>query len=122
MVLYISDKFHQNIWNGFQLTDRHEYMLEMAMFNIQRAIIPKVGIPELQFMCSASPLIVLYICVKFHENISNGFQLVEWTRVYGRNGYVQCSKGNNSKSRQTRVTIHVFCTSSHSALHLWEVW
>ena len=40
----------------------------------------------------------------------------------GRNGYmyVQCSMGNNSKSRQTRVTVHVFCKSSHRALHLCE--
>ena len=36
-------------------------------------------------------------------------------------GYVQCSKGNRSKSRQTRVTVHVFCKSSHSNLHLCEV-
>ena len=35
-------------------------------------------------------------------------------------GYVQCSKDNNSKSRQSRVTVHVFCKSSHSALHLCE--
>ena len=27
-----------------------------------------------------------------------------------------------SKSSQTRVTIHVFCTSSYSALHLCEVY
>ena len=33
-------------------------------------------------------------------------------------GYVQCSKGNNSKSRQNTVTVHVFCKWSHSALHL----
>ena len=78
------------------------------MFNVQRVITPKVGKPELRFMCSAHRLIVLYICVKFPANISNGFQLTERTRVYGRNGYVQCSKGNNSKSRQTRVTVHVF--------------
>ena len=30
------------------------------------------------------------------------------TRVHGRNGYVQCSKGNNSQNRQTRVMFHVF--------------
>ena len=30
-------------------------------------------------------------------------------------GYVQCSKSNHSKRRQTRVTVHVFCKSPHSA-------
>ena len=57
---------------------------------------------------------VLYICEKLHNNILNGFQLTERTLVYGRNGYAQCSKGNNSKSRQTRITIHVFCILSNS--------
>ena len=68
MVLYISEKFHNNISNG----------------------------------CFA-----LYISEKFHNNISNGFQLTEQTQVHGINGYVQCSKGSTSKSKQTRVTVHV---------------
>ena len=32
--------------------------------------------------------------------------------MYGGNGHFQYSKGNNSKSRKTRVTVHVFCMSS----------
>ena len=44
-------------------------MVEMAMFNFQRVITKKIGKPELGFMCSAHRLIVLYICVKFRENI-----------------------------------------------------
>ena len=74
-------------------------MIEMVIFNVQRAITQKVGKPELRFTCSACCFTVLYICVKFPENISNGFQLTKQTRVHGKNGYVQCSKGNNSKSR-----------------------
>ena len=34
---------------------------------------------------------MLYIYEKFQNNILQGFQLTEWTRVHGRNGYVQCS-------------------------------
>ena len=34
--------------------------------------------------------------------------------MYGGNGHFQYSKGNNSKSRKTRVTGHAFCMSSHS--------
>ena len=117
-VLYICEKFHQNIWIGFQLTERTRVYSLNCWFNVQRALTPKIAKPVLLFMCSAHRLIVLYICVKFCENISNGFQLTERTRVHGRNGYVQCSKGNNFQSRQTRVTVHVFCTSPHSALHL----
>ena len=54
-------------------------MVEMAMFNVQRAITPKVAKPELQFMCSVRYLIVLYICVKFGENISDGTRVMELT-------------------------------------------
>ena len=32
--------------------------------------------------------------------------------MYGEYGHFQYSKGNNSKSRKTRVTVHVFCMSS----------
>ena len=33
--------------------------------------------------------------------------------MYGVNGHLKYSKGNNSKSRKTRVTGNVFCMSSH---------
>ena len=76
---------------------------------------------DLMFMCSACCLLVLYICVKFRENITNGIRVLERTRARGRKGYVQCSKGNNFVSRQTRVTVYVFCTLSYDALHWCEV-
>ena len=55
-------------------------MLQMAIFNIQRAITLKVGKQELQFMCSACHLIVFNISVKFHENMSSGFKVMERTQ------------------------------------------
>ena len=33
--------------------------------------------------------------------------------MYGGNGYFHYSKGNNSKRRKARVTVHMFCMSSH---------
>ena len=79
----------------FNLECGHEYMVEVAMFNVQKAITPKVGNQQLHFMCSAHRLIILYVCVKFRENITNGIGVMERTRVHGRNSYVRCSKGNN---------------------------
>ena len=64
-MLYICVKFRENILNIFNLQSRHEYIVEMAMFNVQRAITPNVGKPELWFMCSAHRLIVCYTCLKF---------------------------------------------------------
>ena len=98
----------------FNLQSGHKYMLKIAMFNVQRAITPNVGKSELLFLCSARCLIVLYIFVKFRENITNGMKR---TRVHVRNDYVQFPKGNNSKIKLTRVTVPAFCMSSYDALH-----
>ena len=48
--------------------------------NTQRAITPKVEKPELRFMCSSRRLMVFIVCVKFHENMSSGFKVMERTR------------------------------------------
>ena len=55
-------------------------MMEMAIFNIQRAITLKVGNQQLWFMCFACHLMVFNICVKFHENMSSGFKVMELTQ------------------------------------------
>ena len=34
---------------------------------------------RVMILCSARRLIVLYICVKFLENISDGIKVMEWT-------------------------------------------
>ena len=75
------------------LQSGHEYVVEMAIFNVQRAITPKVCNPELRFFCSAHLLMVLNICVKFHENILKGFEVTERTRVCGKNCHFSMFKG-----------------------------
>ena len=37
----------------FNLQSRHKFMVEMAMFNVQRAITPKAGNPDFRFLSSA---------------------------------------------------------------------
>ena len=64
-------------------------MVEMVRFNVQRAITPKVGKPELRFMCSAHCIMMFYICVKNRENIVKGIRVMEPTQVHGRIGHVQ---------------------------------
>ena len=51
----------------------------MKIVNTQRAITPKVGKPELWFMCSACRLMVLNVCVKFREYMSRAFKLMKQT-------------------------------------------
>ena len=72
MVLYIVRSFVKVLRTVSELWSGHEYMVAMAMFNVQKAKSPKVDIPELRFMSSARRLMVLYICVKSRENASNG--------------------------------------------------
>ena len=52
----------------------------MKLVNTQRAITPKVRKSELQFMFSACRLMMFNFCVKFHENMSSGFKIMEWTK------------------------------------------
>ena len=66
--------------------------------NVQRAVTPKAGNSELGFLCFANCITMIYICIKFQENISNSFQVTEWIQIYYRNHYFQSSKGHNSKS------------------------
>ena len=47
----------------------------------KKAIINKVCKPELWFLCSAHPIIVLYICMKFHENISQFLRTSVWAII-----------------------------------------
>ena len=56
--------------------------MDTKIVNTQRAITHKVGKgkPELWFMCPACRLMAFKVCVKFHENMSSGFKVMEWTR------------------------------------------
>ena len=52
----------------------------IKIVNTQGARTPKVGKPDLCFMYSARRLIGFNVCVKFHENMSSGFKVMERTR------------------------------------------
>ena len=74
MVFNVCVKFHENMSSSLS------YGADMKIVNTQRAITPKVGKPELRFMCSARRLMVFNVCMKFHENMSSGFKVMERTR------------------------------------------
>ena len=78
----------------------------MKIVNTQRAITPKVGKPELWLMCSACPLMVFYICVKFRENMSSGFKVMERTRKL-------LTEREREREREKTKTIY-----PHGILHM----
>ena len=75
MVFNVCVKFHENLSSGFKVMERTRKIV-----NTKRAITQKVDEPELRFMCSARRLMVCNVCVKFHENMSMGFKVMERTR------------------------------------------
>ena len=99
-------------------------MVEMAIFNIQRAIPLKVGKQELRFMCSACRLMVFNVCVKFHENMSSGFKVMERTQKLltdthtKKEHYIPHCMHTLYAGGITRFIVHVFCISSHGV----KVW
>ena len=117
IVLYICVKFCENI----ERTGVHSRNGYFQYLLCSKGRNSKSRLTRVMVLCSESCLMVLYICKKFDNNILNGFQLTDRTRVHGRNDFVQRSKDNNSKNRQTSAMVYMFCTSSHSALHLCEV-
>ena len=70
MVFNVCVKFHENMSDGLKVMAG-----DTKIVTTQRAITPKVGKPELRFLCSARRLMVFNICVKFHENMLRGFKL-----------------------------------------------
>ena len=51
-------------------------MTWITIDNVQRAITPKAG-NGFCILQIAFAMMVIYICIKFHENISNSFQVTE---------------------------------------------
>ena len=53
MLVNISMKFHEDISNGFQVTEGHDFVTETATYKVQRGITQKIYIQELRFLCSS---------------------------------------------------------------------
>ena len=64
---------------------------------------------ELPFLHSARRLMLVDICMKFHDASLYGLKVIERTRFCEG----QSSKGNNSKNINARVTVLALCTSSN---------
>ena len=56
-------------------------MTGFTIYNVQRATTLKAGKSELWFLCSAHHIMVIYICVKFQETISNWFEETKQSHI-----------------------------------------
>ena len=88
-------KFYEYILNRFKVIERTRLCQETATQKVQRDVTKKVSLQELWFLRSAYRLMLVNICMKFHEDILNGFKVTEPTRLCLRNCYLQSSKKHN---------------------------
>ena len=77
MAFNICMKFHENMSSSFKAMERTPK--KMLTYK-KRSINPKVAKLELRFLCSACRLMVFNLCVKFYENMSSDFKIMERTR------------------------------------------
>ena len=72
--------------------------------------------PDLPFLHSARLLMLVDICMKFHDASLYGLKVIERTRWIMETRFCegQSSKGNNSKNINARVTVVALCTSSNA--------
>ena len=117
MMLNICMKFHEDILKcfkviGFKVTERTRFCHRNSYLQSSRGHNSKIHIQELRFLCSARCPMLVNIYMKFHEDILNGFKVIERTRFCHRNCYLQSSKGHNSKI-YPRVMVLALCTSSN---------
>ena len=76
VMLYICTKFHEIILIGIKFIERTQFLYG----KLQRGIIPQKNVDGVTVLISACRLVILYICAKFHEIISNGIKVIVWTR------------------------------------------
>ena len=69
-------KFREIISNGIKVIERTRFLY----WKLQRGIIPQKMSMEQLLLISACRLVILYIYAKFHEIISNGIKVIEWTQ------------------------------------------
>ena len=79
MLVNISMTFHENILNGFQVTELQsgQHCIVLGIAKVQGGINQKIYIQELWFSQSAHSLTLVNISMMFHEDILNGFQVTE---------------------------------------------
>ena len=77
LVLNICMKFYEYILNSSKVIEWTRFCQETGTLKVRRDVTQKVSIQELWFLCSACRLMLINICMKFHEDILSGFKVTE---------------------------------------------
>ena len=73
-------KLFDNILNGCRADIFLSQKLLPTKFKVQRDVTQRVSIQKLWFLHSACRQMLVNICMQFHEDILNGFEVIERTR------------------------------------------
>ena len=114
MVVNISVELANIYQTGFKLRGGHDFMTKITIFNVQRAIIPQEGKPQLWFLCSARRHMVVNLSVKFRQLSRNDVYIPCVFRI------TKCANSSEKVSSNMR-RMHIFssyCACAKS-LHLY---
>ena len=79
MLVNISMKFHEDFLNVLEVIERTQFCHRNCCLQSSKGHNSKIYSQELWFLRSVRRLMLVYISMKFHEDILNGFQVTEKT-------------------------------------------
>ena len=79
MLVDICMKFHDASLYGLKVIERTQWRQDFVRDKVQREITQKIYMQELLFLHSARRLMLVDICMKFHEASLYGLKVIERT-------------------------------------------
>ena len=79
MLVDICTKFHDASLYGLKVIERTRWRQDFVRDKVQREITQKIYMQELLFLHSACRLILVDICMKFHDASLYGLKVIERT-------------------------------------------
>ena len=80
MLVNICMKFHEDTLNGFKVTELTQFCLRNCYLQSSKGHNSKGINTRVMVLHSARRLMLVNICMKFHEDTLNSFQVTERTR------------------------------------------
>ena len=113
MLVDICMKFHDASLYGLKVIERTQWRQDFVRDKVQREITQKIKMQKLPFLHSARRLMLVNICMKFHDASLYGFKVIERTRW--RHDFVRdkVQREITKKNINARVTVLALCTSSN---------
>ena len=107
-------KIHENSLKAFQVVELTRLKNNLVMVKVPWETTQKVKKQELWFLHFACPLMLVDICMKYHDASLYGLKVIERTRW--RQDFVRdkVQREITKKKKNARVTVLALCTSSNA--------